>query len=570
MTWIGAPYRTSKSHKYYKAVSIDGDIYKINDTVCLLNAADPKNPFVAKIIQLFSNSKDQSGTFFMRNKWFFRHSDISESRHRVPDKRETLGLQANLIKKYELFESCRCKNMNALDVNDCETIDGRCNIMKIQDFAAVAKIGSQEEAEPDSATAIDSKVNEMPERMDYVVSNVVVPQRTFFCSYLYNPNNGIFRPKLTRTRKRQRCKKVKVNGQVNKKKRISDARPESPWCGSQVRIGDEFQLNNADIPRPCFTAVGSELLMKEYVEHNQRFQHDDHGHSQSFNVLRARSKHVDVENFIKIAKTLPYVSSDEEFFLQTLHQCDYNEADALRRISQCKSAGTKRRRRMLLIENRSNPEWQMRKGGASSGFMSGRWAYNVIESLGARLVPFSRGNTSPKCRDTNPGALCSPTHAKKKTPNCNRRKSGDESESENDDDNSDFCVICKASGMLLCCDGEGCGSSFHLSCLGLKKAPKEEKWLCFPCRQKEKHSNDATTFSKTFAAGPTAQSCMNMKGGEEKQFNPIFVPQSKREQNVPSPELIYGKGKLDMSLSPKNAMVVKSDCALKVKKRIMV
>ena len=99
MAWIGTPYRTNKSYKYYKAISIDGDIYKINDTVCLLNAADPKNPFVAKIIQLFSNSKDQSGTFFMRNKWYFRHSDISDSRHQIPDDRKTLGLQANLIKE---------------------------------------------------------------------------------------------------------------------------------------------------------------------------------------------------------------------------------------------------------------------------------------------------------------------------------------------------------------------------------------------------------------------------------------------------------------------------------------
>ena len=425
-----------------------------------LNAADPKNPFLAKIIQLFSNSKDQSGTFFMRNKWYFRHSDIAESLHQVPDNRKTLGLQASLIKKYELFESCGCKNMNDLDVNDCETIDGKCNIMKIQDFAAFARKGSKEETEPKTAGAADPKLKETPEKSAYTVSNVIVPQDTFFCGYLYNPNNGIFRPKVASKRKRQRGGKTRSDEQRNKKKRSSNARSESPWCGSQVRIGVEFQLSNADIPQPCSTTVASELFIKEYVEQNQRFQHDDHGHSQAFNALRAKSNHVDVENFIKIAKKIPYVYNDEEFFLKTLHQCDYNEAAALRRISQCKSAGTKRRRRMLLNPNRSSAEWPVHKGGASSGFMSGPWAYSIIESLGARLVPFPRGNTSPKRRDTNQGALCSPTHAKSKTPNFNRRKPGDESESDSDDDNSDFCVICKASGMLLCCDGEGWGQVF--------------------------------------------------------------------------------------------------------------
>ena len=75
----------------------------------------------------------------MRNKWFFRHSDISDSRHQIPDDRKTLGLQANLIKKYELFESCRCKNMNDLDVNDCETIDGKCNINENSRFCSFCK-----------------------------------------------------------------------------------------------------------------------------------------------------------------------------------------------------------------------------------------------------------------------------------------------------------------------------------------------------------------------------------------------------------------------------------------------
>ena len=459
--------------------------------------------------------------------------------------------------------------MNDLDVNDCETIDGKCNIMKIQDFAAFAKTGQRKKQ---ILTLLQPQIPNSEKRRNKLLTvfRTSSCHRIHFFAVIFIIQTTVFFDQNLRVREKDNVVAKLEAKSKEIRKTSSDARSESPWCVSQVRIGDEFQLSNADIPQPCCTGAASELFIKGYVEQNQRFQHDDHGHSQAFNALRAKSNHVDVENFIKIAKQIPYVYNDEEFFLKTLHQCDYNEAAALRRISQCKSAGTRRRRRMLLNANRSSEEWRVRKGSASSGFMSGPWAYRIIESLGARLVPFPRGNTSPKHRDTNQGALCSPTHAKSKSPNCNRRKSGDENESDSEDDNSDFCVICKASGMLLCCDGEGCGSSFHLSCLGLKKAPKEEKWLCFPCRQKERHSNDVATFSKTFVPMMNRQSCMDIEPVEEKQFNPIFVPHSKREQNVPSPELIYGKMKVDMSLSPKNAMVVKSDRALKVKKRIMV
>ena len=69
IAWIGTPYRTNKSYKYYKAVSIDGDIYKINDTV-LAKCGRPKNPFVAKIIQLFSNSKIRVDIFYEKQMVF--------------------------------------------------------------------------------------------------------------------------------------------------------------------------------------------------------------------------------------------------------------------------------------------------------------------------------------------------------------------------------------------------------------------------------------------------------------------------------------------------------------------
>ena len=71
--WVGKPCRTRKTFKYYKSILIDGEKYSINDTVCLLNEEDPKNPFLGKIIQLFSNSNDTTGDFFMRNKWYYRY-----------------------------------------------------------------------------------------------------------------------------------------------------------------------------------------------------------------------------------------------------------------------------------------------------------------------------------------------------------------------------------------------------------------------------------------------------------------------------------------------------------------
>ena len=186
--------------------------------------------------------------------------------------------------------------------------------MKIQDFAAFAKTGSQEKADPDTAAAADPKVQRTPEQLFTVFRTSSCHRTYIFCSYLYNANNGIFRPKLARTRKRQRGGKTRSEKQRNKKKRISDARSESPWCVSQVRIGDEFQLSNADIPQPCCTGAASELFIKGYVEQNQRFQHDDHGHSQSFNALRAKSNHVDVENFIKIAKKFLMFIMTKNFF----------------------------------------------------------------------------------------------------------------------------------------------------------------------------------------------------------------------------------------------------------------
>ena len=52
--------------------------------------------------------------------------------------------------------------------------------MKIQDFAAFAKTGSKEKADPDTAAAADPKLRETPEQTVYSVSNIIVPQDTFF------------------------------------------------------------------------------------------------------------------------------------------------------------------------------------------------------------------------------------------------------------------------------------------------------------------------------------------------------------------------------------------------------
>ncbi|ONK79623.1 uncharacterized protein A4U43_C01F8260 [Asparagus officinalis] len=48
------------------------------------------------------------------------------------------------------------------------------------------------------------------------------------------------------------------------------------------------------------------------------------------------------------------------------------------------------------------------------------------------------------------------------------------------------CVICKQSGELLCCDGKGCKSSYHLSCLSppLQDIPPGV-WLCHFCFRKK-------------------------------------------------------------------------------------
>ena len=157
----------------------------------------------------------------------------------------------------------------------------------------------------------------------------------------------------------------------------------------------------------------------------------------------------------------------------------------------------------------------------------------------------------------------------------NSTSSRGEKNANGDDDNSDVCVICNSSGMLLCCDGEGCGSSFHLRCLGLKKAPNEDKWLCLPCRQNEKYkkheANVIDDNNKRMRTPSSKISMLTSKSIEIEHFNPIHLSSLRREQKVPSPiQAVCVKNDDQLSLSPKNAMVIKSDRAMKLKKRILL
>ena len=69
--WVGTPYKkTNRGVAYYHAISVDGEIYRVHDVIYLLNPDCPQSPYIAKIAELFTNPKDKSGTFFMKNKWY--------------------------------------------------------------------------------------------------------------------------------------------------------------------------------------------------------------------------------------------------------------------------------------------------------------------------------------------------------------------------------------------------------------------------------------------------------------------------------------------------------------------
>ena len=585
--WVGKPCRTRKTFKYYKSILIDGEKYSINDTVCLLNEEDPKNPFLGKIIQLFSNSNDTTGDFFMRNKWYYRYSDVTNPLHVLPKKRNMLNINKNMIKKYEIFESCRYKNVNDLDVNDCETIDGKCKVMTMEQFAMAAKVTSSDnESEGETRTNIEatSPVYSNYEQADEHDSeemeeeeeenDSMIPQYTFFCNYLYNPANGIFRPKMIKKRKTQIDRKHGRSANNSDQKQL-EGRPESPWDRPKVRVGNEYQIEHAELPK-ADTSNNLNEWLKSYELNNRRLQHDDTT-SQVFNAAIANFKNSNVESFLNRAKELPYINFDECFFLQILHECEYDENEALTIIKRHKGLGSKRRRYLSkyhALNNNNNYRVQSSnifKNAIPKNFMSCDWAYGVVERFGARLVPYPKEGKLPKNNDNT--TLCStPTNAKNSN---NSTSSRGEKNANGDDDNSDVCVICNSSGMLLCCDGEGCGSSFHLRCLGLKKAPNEDKWLCIPCRQNEKYkkheANVIDDNNKRMRTPSSKISMLTSKSIEIEHFNPIHLSSLRREQKVPSPiQAVCVKNDDQLSLSPKNAMVIKSDRAMKLKKRILL
>jgi hypothetical protein len=96
--------------------------------------------------------------------------------------------------------------------------------------------------------------------------------------------------------------------------------------------------------------IGDNEWLKNYETNNKRLQCDNK-YSQIFDAGKAKLKNVNTKLFLERAKELSCTTFDEAFFLQTLHQCDYNESETLKKIQRYKETGSKRRRYMSNYDN---------------------------------------------------------------------------------------------------------------------------------------------------------------------------------------------------------------------------
>ena len=486
ISWVGTPYKkTNRGVAYYHAVSVDGEIYRVHDVIYLLNPDNPLHPYIAKIVDLFANPKDKSGVFFMKNRWYYRHTDVLEG-HTIPSRPSMMTITANatgdgpafnsvqnLLRKYEIFES----SSKHLDVNDVESIDDKCRVISMPQFARLRKSES--------------------------TTHAIIPKNTFVCSLRYDEGKGTFRrisrlqaPKAARHGNKRTPSGDQSSGNNGKKRKL---RPGPDFKRPAVRVGAQYQADSLPMYRPDESGEqesepgsdGAGGGHRPYATRINAMRRNNF--CMEFSASQARENGVDIEKFLVVAKRVDNGRGlGEPFFLKCLHAEKYNVEKAISFVA--KERDLLRIRPIAILpqdektkdhglENDQSPTRgnrlsapstpsrlripeNMRPPGTPGHFMTSDWAYEIVQRMGARLPPFRKRSFSAAVEDSpDRSSLNSPKH-----------------EIGYMDGNADECMICRSRGVLLCCDG-GCGSSFHVHCLGYKSTPTDAEWLCLPCRQ---------------------------------------------------------------------------------------
>jgi len=513
ISWFGAPYKTYRGCSFYHAICIEGEAYRVNDVVYLRNPDDPKQPFIAKISELFSNPRDKSGTFFMKNRWYYRHADVQQE-HTIPirtsflssiDARPTAWSESDgsaqpgrILQKYEIFES----TSSYFDTNDAESIDGKALVIAMPQFARMCKLES--------------------------TTHATFPSNIHVCSLRYNEANGRF-ARIGRHAARSKS----VQSRPVEKKRRRKTRPAAD--AKRPRVGDQFQADWLPHfePEDCNDDGDDVLLLRQ------------RDFCMEYSVSLAREHCIDVGMFVKKASSVDRTGIlDETVYLNILHSSQYQVEDAIGAISKevqdrhraltvRKGAGTLLNTSETSVgkgaqtpprKNASVPSTPkflripdaFRPSHTPPDFMTSDWAYEIVNALGRGLPPFRR---------------CSGLNKSESTSSLSRSpKNG----VVDDEESADECMICKCRGVLLMCDG-GCGCCFHLKCLGLKSTPTEPEWLCLPCRQKAERPAlflSAVTADTSAHAGTKQETTPT---SHMPAFTDTHVMSSGRESKIASP-----------------------------------
>ena len=477
---------------HFKGVMVNEDLFYLGDTVYLKNARNARLPYIARIVDIYA----EYSKVMIRISWFWRRQDVPKQR--VIPKVDTLGFKCILNVQRLVAREVFVAEPAHTDVNDAECIDGRCLIVRREDFLRVTHKRS-------------ASWKGLP-RLSEALRNV------HFCSWIYNVENGFFSetdafPALSTSealnlrrlqwdaltgnasffdacdvagpyfrRKSEERKAFNENSSATMarassplSRRVSGSpffmlsprsspsprfmdrldASSSPVERGSSRVGDSYQAGKLPSPKPLseprYTAKapGPHMLWDPSIIEE----------SQLVKYLQECKKFGDSSLVEEAAlKLLMESNGDPAKALDALStQSSLDDTQRILQPSEGSSGiGIAEQARIKVDKHLGSPRLLDRHSSVPRDFMDPLWALKIATSLDRRLLPY-RAAVGSK-RKILPGT----------SPN---------SQNQNDD----ICAICRCGGILLCCDG--CDSAFHLGCIGLRETPSEDEWLCVPCRQ---------------------------------------------------------------------------------------